>query len=78
MPKVEDLFRAIFVTEVTRLYDLTVKGPLDMADIVKLEKLVGAHSKFKPDPTQDTDLANISIEELLDSLNRNDTGPKTT
>jgi len=66
--KVESMFQAIFNAEVTRLYDTSLQGPLDMADIIKLEKLVGAHAKFKPAPPLEADLSDISTEELLNGL----------
>lgn len=72
--KVESKLQAIFDMEVSRLYKLAADAPLDMADVVRLEKLVSAHAKFRPSPIPEDDLESISTEELLNGLK--DPSPK--
>ena len=67
MSRPEKLIESIFSREIGRLHELSKKAPLDMADIVKFEKLIAAYSKYKPhegDEEPDAELAHLSPEEL--------------
>lgn len=71
----------IFDREISRLHSQALAGPLDMADLSRLEKLVNSYSKYKDQRfREDDDYEDASTDVLLGSLKaaKNDPTPGPT
>lgn len=68
-----DLLHDIFQREIARLHEQSQTAPLDVSDLVRLEKLVSSYRKFLPnDPTEPDQLDDLPTEELLKRVNNAD------
>lgn len=68
----------IFKREIARLHDLSQQNPLDISDLVKLEKLVSSYRKFIPtDPDEPDTLDSLSTDALMSQLNADPTRAPT-
>lgn len=64
----------IFQAEISRLHNRAINGPLDAADIAKLERLVSAYSKYQEKNFKDNDtLAELPTDELMRQLKDGET-----
>lgn len=65
------LLQDIFDREIARLNELSKEAPLDMADIVRLEKVVAAYSKFRAQDLKDeAGLDHLPTDELLKQVKK--------
>lgn len=70
---VSQKLQAIFEAEVERIYAMTTEGPLDAADISKLERLVSAYSKYQEKNFKDeSEFAGLTAEQLRAQLRSHD------